>query len=119
VDAADLYPGLKRMRYPIEIEDIEEKRRQEGIEDVELREEIRGLRVGDLVKLTFVAGPGTLETLFVRITSIHGAAFRGRLTAGPTHAGLARLRAGSRVAFTADHIHSLPRNKPPKELGGP
>src|SRR5207248_1333804 len=38
------------MRTTIEIENIEEMRRQEGIDDVELRGEIRGLKVGDFVK---------------------------------------------------------------------
>jgi hypothetical protein len=99
------------MRNSVEIEDIEEKRRREGIEDVELREEIRGLRVGDLVKLTFLAAPSTFETLFVRITSIHGSAFRGKLANGPISGRLSRLRVGSAVAFTAAHIHSLPRKQ--------
>jgi hypothetical protein len=103
------------MRYPVEIENIEEMRRREGIEDVELRAEIRGLRVGDVVKITFLAGPHTLETLLVRITSIRGAAFRGKLANGPNSAGLSSLRVGSPVAFTSDHIHSLPRKQPPHE----
>jgi hypothetical protein len=100
------------MRHPVEIENIEEMRRREGIEDVELREEIRGLRVGDLVKLTFLTGAHSSETLLVRITSIRGAAFRGKLANGPTSAGLSSLRVGSPVAFTAAHIHSLPRKRP-------
>jgi hypothetical protein len=44
------------MRHTVAIEDIEEMRRQEGIDDVELRKAIRGLHVGDSVKLTFLAG---------------------------------------------------------------
>jgi hypothetical protein len=44
------------MRNPVEIENIEEMRRQEGVEDSELREEIRGLLVGHCVKLTLLAG---------------------------------------------------------------
>src|SRR4051794_12299675 len=76
------------VRNPVEIENIEEMRRREGIEDVELREEIRGLRVGDIVKLTFLTGSHSFETLLVRITSIRGAAFRGKLANGPTSAGL-------------------------------
>ena len=59
------------MRYPIEIEDIEGMRRLAGIDDVELRSEIRSLRLGDMVKLTFWAGPSS-ECLFVRITRIRG-----------------------------------------------
>ncbi len=97
------------MRYPIEIENIEAMRRREGIEDVELWEEIRALRVGDMVKLTFLAGPQASETLLVRITSIRGSALRGKLTNRPTSKGLSRLRAGLSVTFTTAHIHSLPR----------
>ncbi len=97
------------MRYPVEIENIEEMRRREGIEDVELWDEIRNLQVGDFVKLTFLAGPRAAETLLVRITSIRGSSFRGKLANGPTSAGLSRLRAGLPVTFTPVHIHSLAR----------
>ncbi len=97
------------MRYPIEIENIEDMRRREGIEDVELWEEIRALQVGDMVKLTFLAGPHVSETLLVRITSIRGAALRGKLMNRPTCKGLSRLRAGLPVTFTTAHIHSLAR----------
>jgi hypothetical protein len=45
------------MQTSIEIEDIEEMRRAAGIDDVELRRDIRGLRAGDNVKLTLSAGP--------------------------------------------------------------
>jgi len=93
-----------------EIEDIEEMRRRAGIEDVELREAIRGLHAGDLVKLTLLPGKALAgETLVVRITRITGDAFQGRLTGRPASAGLARLRAGSPVAFRAAHIHSIAR----------
>ncbi len=107
------------MRSPIEIEDIEAKRHREGIEDIELAEEIRGLRVGDLIKLTFLVGSHTFETLSVRITSIRGPTFRGKLTNGPTVKGLLSLRVGSLVAFTAAHIHSLPRKQPTHEQQQP
>jgi hypothetical protein len=95
------------MANPIEIENIEAMRRREGIEDTELREEIRGLRIGDTVKLTFQGGPRTLETLLVRITWIRGSAFRGTLASEPSAAGLSSLRVGTAVAFTSAHIHSL------------
>ncbi len=99
------------MRAPVEIENIEELRRREGIDDLELREAIRGLAVGDFVKLTLLTGskssPG--ETLLVRITHIRGPEFGGKLAGTPASAGLSRLRAGSAVAFTAAHIHSLPK----------
>jgi hypothetical protein len=103
------------MPYCIEIEDIEELRRAAGIDDLELRRDIRGLRVGDTVKLTFSAGPRAFESLFVRITSIRGLAFRGKLANNPVCTALSRLHMGSSVAFAANHIHSLRRKEPPRE----
>jgi hypothetical protein len=103
------------MRYAIEIEDIEEMRRAAGIDDAELRRDIRGLRVGDIVKLTFSAGPRAFESLFVRITSIRGSAFRGKLATDPVCGALSQLHNGSPVAFTSNHIHSLQRKEPPNE----
>jgi hypothetical protein len=102
------------MKNRIEIENIEELRRLEGIDDVELREEIHGLAIGDRVKLTLLPGPGSpvSETVLVRITSIRGAAFRGKLVSRPASAGLAHLRAGWPLAFTAAHIHSIPKGQP-------
>jgi hypothetical protein len=102
------------MKNSIEIENIEEMRRREGIEDIELGEEICGLGIGDFVKLTFLS-PTTSpagETLLVRITSIRGQALRGKLVEDPAAPGLAALRAGSPVAFTAAHIHSVPKGRP-------
>jgi hypothetical protein len=105
------------MRNPVEIENIEEMRRREGIEDVELREEIRGLAIGDFVKLTLVTStksfPG--ETWLVRITRIRGSAFRGKLANGPASAGLSQLQVGARIAFTTGHIHSIPKAQPTHE----
>jgi hypothetical protein len=105
------------MRNPVEIENIEEMRRREGIEDVELQEEIRGLAIGDFVKLTFMAGTTSIvrETLLVRITRIRGPSFRGKLDTRPASPSLAHLRVGSPVAFTTAHIHSLPRKQPTHE----
>ncbi len=90
------------------IEDIRKLRLQEGIEDAELRAEIRGLRVGDLVRLTFQAGtkPCASETLLVRISRITSPKYRGKLVTGPRSAVLSELAAGSSVSFTAAHIHS-------------
>ena len=95
----------------VEIENIEERRRQVGIDDVVLREDIRGLAVGDFVKLTLLTSTPSFtgETVLVRITSIRGRAFRGRLASRPTSTGLSRLGVGSLIAFVAAHIHSLPR----------
>ena len=95
------------MRNVVEIEDIEQRRLRAGIDDVELRSEIRGLHVGDVVKLTFLTGTTAFETLSVRITSISRSAFRGKLADRPVAPALSKLRAGSPVAFTAAHIHSL------------
>jgi len=105
------------MRNPITIENIEEMRRQEGIEDIELRAEIRGLEIGDCVKLTLLSNTKTSagETLLVRISHIRGSAFRGVLAKRPTSAGLSSLRVGSPVAFTAAHIHSIPKGRPTHE----
>jgi hypothetical protein len=96
------------MRNAVEIENIEEMRRQQGIDDVELRQEIRELRVGDVVRLTVSTGtPFAMQTLLVRITRISGLDFRGKVTTGPTGAAAASLRVGAALAFTADHIHSI------------
>src|SRR5581483_5049135 len=65
----------------VEFENIEELRRRAGIEDVELREAIRGLRVGDFVRITPLTGgrssPG--HTLLARITRIESDGFRGKV----------------------------------------
>jgi hypothetical protein len=97
------------MRHDVAIEDIEGMRRREGIEDVELRNEIGKLRVGDIVKLTLLAGPAllTAETVRVRIDRIRGSTFRGRLTAKPASPNMAQLEIGSALIFTKAHIHSL------------
>src|SRR5262249_7823573 len=104
-------------RHPVELEDIESLRRREDIDDVELRAEIRNLQVGDCVKLTFQIGAKSLagETLSVRITSIQGSTFRGKLAEAPSFSGLSRLRAGSRVEFTTSHIHSIRKQQPKQE----
>ena len=101
-----------RVRNRVQIENIEEMRRRQGIEDVELHEDIGRLRPGDVVKVTFLSGPTSRETLMVRITSIRGPAIRGKLVGEPHAPGLARLRVGSLIAFCADHIHSIPGEQP-------
>jgi hypothetical protein len=102
------------MRSTVEIEDIEGMRRQQGIDDAELREGIRGLRAGDFVRLTLRSAtkPSPGETLLVRITSIRGVTFRGKLAGRPTAAGLANLTVGAPVVFAAAHIHSLVKKQP-------
>jgi len=106
------------MRKSVEIENIEEMRRRQGIDDVELREEIRGLQVGDFVHLTLLtSGMKSFagETLVVRITRISGSAFRGKLANRPVSTGLSNLRIGSPIAFTTAHIHSLLKRQPTHE----
>jgi hypothetical protein len=102
------------MNKAVEIENIEEMRRQVGIDDVELRQAIRGLRAGDFVHLTFVSAstPAVRETVRVRVTSVAGREFRGRLAQRPASPGLAVLRVGARVVFRADHIHSVAKGRP-------
>jgi hypothetical protein len=107
------------MPKPVEIENIEAMRLREGIDDVELRQKIRGLRIGDSAYLTFRAGnaSSTGETLSVRITSIRGSAFRGKLTKAPASPGLSALHIGSTIEFTTEQIHSLPK-APARALQG-
>ncbi len=102
------------MRHSVEIENIEELRRREGIEDVELRNAIRGLAVGDVVKLTFLTGvtPNAGETLRVRITRIEDGEFRGKLGSTPAANTMSHLRAESTVSFTTAHIHSIVKGVP-------
>jgi hypothetical protein len=105
------------MRNRIEIENIEELRRREGVDDVELREAIRGLAMGDFVKLTFFSSTKSFagETLLVRITRIRGSAFRGQLANRPVSISLSSLQVGSPVAFSAAHIHSIAMKEPTYE----
>jgi hypothetical protein len=96
----------------IEIENIEEMRLQEGIDDIELRAEIRALKIGDHVKLTLVTGTAAFESILVRITSISGLSFRGKLARKPTSSSLVELDVGSALSFSASHIHSIPKGRP-------
>ena len=97
----------------VRIQDIEAMRRREGIDDVELRQEIRALTVRDFVHLTLLTGDASFagETVLVRITDVRGSSFRGSVVRRPTAKGLTDIQAGSPVTFTADHIHSLPRQR--------
>jgi hypothetical protein len=96
-----------------EIENIEALRRLAGIQDVELHEQVRRLRVGDRVRLTLLAAdrPGAAVVL-VRITSIKGGAFRGRVVGAAERVRLTGSVIGSLVAFTEDHVHSVPKAPP-------
>lgn len=96
------------MDHGVLIEDIAGRRRREGIDDADLRDDIRGLAVGDLVRLTLRADQSpTGETVVVRITEVGAAGFRGALAGKPASKALAALGNGFALGFTADHIHSL------------
>jgi hypothetical protein len=101
------------MRNSIEIENIEEMRHSEGIDDVELRAEIRVLGIGDFVRLTLLNRAASFagETLMVRITSMKGSTIRGKLVDSPTFVGLSMLRVGSPVSFTTAQIHSVAKRQ--------
>jgi hypothetical protein len=101
----------------IEIENIDELRQREGIDDVELHDDIRRLRVGDHVRLTFLSGVNLRETLLVRITSIRVGQFRGRLSTSKSRAPLPGLRADALVTFTAGQIHSIVPPRPVPAVG--
>src|SRR5258708_1012513 len=96
------------MRGPLEIENIEERRREAGIDDAELREQILKLVVGDCVLLTLL-NPTRLftdQTLQVRITSVRGSSLRGKVM-GKAADGSGRPPPGTQLAFTTAHIHSI------------
>jgi hypothetical protein len=99
----------------VEIENIKEMRNRRGIDDAELRQEIRALQIGDLVRLTLGSGaePFGGETLLVRITCIKGLRFQGQLAKKPASSRLSKLRLGAPVAFTTAHIHSLVKGLQP------
>jgi hypothetical protein len=92
----------------VEIQDVEWLRQQAGIDDVELRRQVRRLRVGDVVRLTFLAGGGKFETIRVRITSVRRPRFSGELEAAATSPRLSGLHRGTPVTFTGAHVHSVP-----------
>jgi hypothetical protein len=93
-------------RNTFEIEDIEAMRLQEGIDDVELRAAVRGLRCGDLVNLTLRIGEKSFAAR-VRIKRKRRSAFGGELAARLVGAGRSGLPVGSALTFTAAHIHSI------------
>jgi hypothetical protein len=102
------------MHHAVEIENIEELRRRQDIDDPDLREAIKALRAGDQVRLTFLnnASPGRSDTVLVRVTSIKRTVYRGRLLASPIGLGTPGPRAGDLVMFGREHIHSVVRPQP-------
>ncbi len=108
------------MQFTTSIENIEAMRQGAGIDDMELRRAILRLAIGDFVKLTFLGANAQKggETVLVRITSIRGGAFRGKLAVRPKPASQLAARVGA-FAFTAAQIHSLPRAQAKnRALGG-
>lgn len=99
----------------MQIQDIEELRRQEGIDDPELRAQICALKRGDFIKVTLLSDPHAIagETLMVRITSIRNGIFRGKLATSPSSAVLGALDAGTAIVFRAAHIHSVSNHRSP------
>jgi hypothetical protein len=91
----------------IAIENIEEMRRREGIDDEELHGEISRLKVGDLVRLTLRVSRIAAETVIYRITAMQQMEFRGECASLPFDTRLRRLTNGMTLCFTADHIHSV------------
>jgi hypothetical protein len=94
------------MRARVELENIEAMRIEAGIHDIGLREDVCGLRAGDVVKLSARARnrPPPGEPLLVRVTSVAGGVLRGRLT----HAASAsQLAAGALLTFAPAHVHSV------------
>lgn len=98
----------------IKIENIEGMRRREGIYDVALWDEIQALKAGEWVRLTFLSdkSPAAGEMVLVRITSIKGDVFRGKLATRPSLADLSELRSGSLITFSREHIHSVVKEPP-------
>jgi hypothetical protein len=98
----------------IKIENISEMRRSEGIYDADLYAEIQTLQAGECVRLTFLTGVANSsgEIRLVRITSIKGDVFRGKLFNSSALDGPCKLPPGSLITFSKDHIHSIARERP-------
>ena len=77
----------------VEIQNIREMRLRRGIDDLGLRDEIRSLAIGSVVRLTLVTGPEpfTGAALLVRITHISGHRFQGELTRKPSGGGMSEI----------------------------
>lgn len=97
------------MTHGFDVENTEALRRRAGIDDVELRECVRNLAVGDRVNLTLLASgaASTGETVTVRITKIAERAYWGCLVEQPASRGFGHIHAGLPIAFAAAHIHSV------------
>lgn len=96
-----------KMKHTLDLEDIEALRLRQGIDDVELREEVRRLGPGDCVRLTFLGAARPNETLMVRVSRVNGADFQGKLLQKLSQEGQAGLQLGETVCFRAVHVHSV------------
>ncbi|HEX3314791.1 MAG TPA: hypothetical protein VHR72_07875 [Gemmataceae bacterium] len=94
------------------IENIDDVRKREGIDDVVLRNEIVRLKAGDQVRLSVSSDGRQFEMLAVRITSLKGNAIRGKLLDKPRSRGLGTLAPGSAMKFAASQVHSIVDGKP-------
>jgi hypothetical protein len=99
------------MKNAYNIEDIEAQRLRQGIDDVELREQVVHLAAGDCVRLTFLGSERPSQTLMVRITRAVGRSFRGRLIQRPSKCIPDGLRLGALLNFKAAQIHSVVRTE--------
>jgi hypothetical protein len=107
------------MSQRVEFENIEEMRCAAGIDDVELRDAVRNLQVGDLVKLTLRGTQGSFpgESVLIRITSIKGDVFRGKLAQTNRAARRTGVNEGMLLAFRREQIHSIPGKRTGVEEG--
>lgn len=96
------------MKPIIRIENIDEMRRDQAIDDAELQAQIKALLPGNLVRLTFLPAAefDHGEMLLVRITSIRDRTYRGKIAQEPS-SRLVDLRQGRLVRFASAHIHSV------------
>jgi len=107
------------VRRSYEIEDIDARRREAGIDDVDLRHAIAELGIGDEVKITLLstAAPLVTETVVLRLTSIRATHFRGTLLTLPHRGTFGDLAVGSSMTFTAAQVHSIGKTRAPKKWG--
>ncbi|MBX7102719.1 MAG: hypothetical protein K1X57_01470 [Gemmataceae bacterium] len=90
-----------------QVENIERRRAEAGIDDSELRNAIPRLRPGDRVTVTIRNSARLSETVTVRVVQIVGGEFVGSFASRPLMASLRRLGADATLQFEANNIHSI------------
>jgi hypothetical protein len=90
-----------------QVENIERRRAEAGIDDTELRTAIPRLRPGDCVTVTIRNSARLSETVTVRVVQIVGGRFVGSFESRPLMASLRRLGADATLQFEANNIHSI------------